>query len=230
MERTVPSRGNDEIALYLRTYYSLLRSTREVEIETLVEAHTRINSALHVLADERHPDLAAFIYVILRLPSCIAQARLVVMGQSEQVFAEHGYDNVESWQAVSSPGRRRRNYFDGTDTIAVYIASRSDIDDLMPSLTAYQIERRKLYEILNKPRTKDFLTKSQDQPLDDQSLALLAEKTNIPFDDLDRLRRIWGEDLAVNLLTNCSTRNKIFLYAFWLAHSLIIDERQGVGG
>ena len=50
MERTVPQTGNDAIELYIRTYYSLLRSTREVQIKTLLEAHRRINSALHVKA------------------------------------------------------------------------------------------------------------------------------------------------------------------------------------
>ena len=61
MDRTVPSSDSEDIALYIRTYYSLLRSTREVAIRTLTEAHTRINSALHVGADDSRPDMAAFI-------------------------------------------------------------------------------------------------------------------------------------------------------------------------
>ena len=32
MERTVPSTGSEEIDLYVRTYYSLLRSTAEIQI------------------------------------------------------------------------------------------------------------------------------------------------------------------------------------------------------
>jgi hypothetical protein len=73
------------------------------------------------------------------------------MGQSAEVFAQHGYPGVENWQQVSAPGRRRRSYFDGEHTLAVFIASRSDIDDLVPMITAYQIERSKLYHRLNKP-------------------------------------------------------------------------------
>ena len=38
MERTVPVRSSEEIDLYLRTIYSLLRSTNEVAIRTL-EVH-----------------------------------------------------------------------------------------------------------------------------------------------------------------------------------------------
>jgi hypothetical protein len=200
MERTVPRRGSDEIALYLRTYYSLLRSSREVQIKTLVEAHARMNSALHVDADKNWPDMAAFIYVILRLPVCIAETRLVVMGQSEKVFEEHGYEDVESWQEVSSPGRRRRNYYDGQGTLAVYIASRSDIDDIIPSLTAYQIERRKLHQLLRDPQTQEMLSRYQDRALPDEALSTLSDYCGIAVEDLDRLRRIWGAKLGSNLL------------------------------
>ena len=73
------------------------------------------------------------------------------MGQSERVFCEHGYCDVEQWQQVNAPGRRRRSFFDGQKTLAVYIASRSDIDDIVPILTAYQIERAKLHQRLHNP-------------------------------------------------------------------------------
>ena len=201
MDRTVPSRSSDEINLYLRTYYSLLRSTSEVQIKTLVEAHTRINSALHVAAHDTQPDMAAFIYVILRLPSCIADARLVVMGQSTQVFAEHGYPEVESWQAVSAPGRRRYSFYDGQETIAVYIASRTDIDDLIPSLTAYQLERRKLLRLLNRPEIIRLLSENIAELISRDVLDELSKLSGISVNDLDRLRRIWHEDMATNLLT-----------------------------
>lgn len=201
MDRTVPSSANDEIALYVRTYYSLLRSTSEVEIRTLAEAHTRINSALHVAAAEPIPDMAAFIYAILRLPTqCISSVRLVVMGQSEAVFANHGFPGVESWQRVSAPARRRRYFYDGEETIAVYIASGSDIDDLLPTLTAFQIERQKLHGLLNRRQTVALLREQTGGQFDPRALENLSEISGVPADDLDRLRRIWGQDLAANLL------------------------------
>ena len=119
MDRTVPSSASQEIALYIRTYYSLLRSSREVQIKTLVEAHTRINSALHVAADEDRPDMAAFIYAVLRVPDCLDRLRLVVLGQSDRVFAQHGYPDVESWQAVSAPARRRRGEADARTSASI---------------------------------------------------------------------------------------------------------------
>ncbi|HZD10484.1 MAG TPA: hypothetical protein VE553_04010 [Candidatus Binatia bacterium] len=201
MDRTVPSSANDEIALYIRTYYSLLRSTSEVEIRTLVEAHTRINSALHVNATDPEPDMAAFIYAILRLPAqCISNVRLVVLGQSEAVFAERGFPDVESWQRVSAPARRRRYFYDGDETIAVYIASRSDIDDLLPTLTAFQIEREKMHQHLKRAEALALLREATSASDQQQFLDRLSEISGIPADDLDRLRRIWGPNLASNLL------------------------------
>ena len=71
MERTVPSTVSEEIELYLRTYYSLLRSTSEVHIRTLEEAHARMNSLLHPKAHDFSPDIQAFTYAFLRLPECM---------------------------------------------------------------------------------------------------------------------------------------------------------------
>jgi hypothetical protein len=201
MDRTVPSSDTDELALYIRTYYSLLRSTREVELRTLTEAHLRINSALHVNASAPEPDMAAFIYAILRLPTAvISDVRLVIMGQSEAVFAEKGFPNVESWQLVSAPARRRRYFFDGKDTIATYIASRSDIDDLIPILTAYQIEREKFHHLLNRPEALQLLMSFQKRTPDSTLFDRLGALTGIPADDLLRLYRIWGMSLVENLL------------------------------
>ena len=50
MERTVPSTASDEIALYLRTIYSLLRTTAEFQISALEETHAATNSSLHLNA------------------------------------------------------------------------------------------------------------------------------------------------------------------------------------
>jgi hypothetical protein len=202
MDRTVPTSGNEEINLYLQTYYSLLRSTREVQIKSLIEAHKHMNSALHVKANSSEPDMAAWIYSILRLPTHFQKVRLVLMGQSAEVFAQHGYANVEQWRQVSAPGRRRRSYFDGEHTLAVFIASRSDIDDLVPMITAYQIERSKLYYRLNKSHIISRLeawAAKRYQPVD-ADLAWLAQNMEIASEDLDRLCIIWRELTAVRLL------------------------------
>jgi hypothetical protein len=220
MDRTVPSSGNEEINLYLRTYYSLLRSTREVQIKTLIEAHKRMHSALHVDADEPMPDMAAFIYALLRMPACLDQLRLVIMGQSEHVFAQHGFPAVESWEQVNAPGRRRRSFFDGKETLAVYIASRSDIDDIVPILTAYQIERRKMSQLFNKEKIIKLLQLIRDGggiPHGKQRTNL-ANLTTIPEEDIERLSQIWGKETAQKMLDIAQVRQELAIRS--LASSL----------
>jgi hypothetical protein len=59
MLRDIPSRGNEEIDLYMRTYYSLLRSTSDIRVRSLEETHCAMDSSLHIGADEPLPDISA---------------------------------------------------------------------------------------------------------------------------------------------------------------------------
>ena len=206
MERTIPSTASEEVELYLRTYYSLLRSTAEVQIRTLEEAHAGMKSLLHPKAREQSPDMAAFIYSLLRLPSCIHKVQLVILGQSVDVFSRvGGYADIEAWDMVSSPARRRRCFYDGKETLACFIASRSDIDDVIPILTAYQMEWNKFHILL-----RHFLASGQHFDLaqvdsDPEAQLQLAEALQItaigenPLEDLLRLRLVWGKDFVKNL-------------------------------
>jgi hypothetical protein len=191
MERTVPSTESEEVELYLRTYYSLLRSTADVQIRTLEEVHAGMNSVLHREARHPQPDMAAFIYSLLRLPACMPQVELVVLGQSPNVFVHGGYSDFSSWQEVAASARRRRCYFDGKKTLACLIASQSDIDDLIPILTAYQIEWNKLNLRLQSISDKDKL----DQMCNSiDGCSDLADVLEVPAEDLDRLYAIWDQE------------------------------------
>lgn len=199
MERTVPRTDTDEIDLFVRTYYSLLRSSGEVAIETLVESHVSTESLLHPHAKDPAPDVAALVYAALRLPGCITDVRLIVLGQRSAVFERRGID-VTAWQQVSASARRRRAFFDGRETLAMYIASRSDIDDIIPALTAYQIEWNKLHHILSTPQRERLL--SQLEPghvLTEDELAALAAALGISLDDAERLQAAWGDDTVPTL-------------------------------
>jgi len=196
MERTVPKSATDEIDLYLRTIYSLLRSTTEVQIRTLEEVHAGMNSSLHPDARKVTPDTSAFIYTSLRLPTCIMETRSIVLGQSAQLFARHGYPEVENWQPVSARARRRRSYFDGTNTLAVFIASRSDIEDIVPTLTAFQIEWNKMHQLLqvwNPPSWEEVGVESSPAFME------LSRVLGILPEDLQRLASVWGGDFSAIL-------------------------------
>lgn len=197
MERTVPSTASEEIELYERTIYSLLRSTTDIQIRTLEEVHGGMHSLLHINARQPRIDINAFTYAWLRLPACMPNVDLIIMGQSEETFRSHGYAKINQWEKVAAPARRRRCYFNAERrTLAAFIASRSDIDDLVPSLVAFQIEWNKLHTLLiNIPDL--FL----NQPVVDDPIVFekIAEMLDMPVSDLGRLKTIWGTEFLSNL-------------------------------
>jgi hypothetical protein len=190
MERTVPSTASEEIELYQRTYYSLLRSTAEVQIRTLEEAHARMNSLLHPDARKDAPDLSALVYSILRLPPIMHHVQLVVLGQSPEIFERRGYGDVESWEQVFAPARRRRCFYDGKNTLVCYIASRTDIDDIVPLLTAYQVEWNKFHNLLQLLPSWVDMSQIESDPL---TFQLAAQTLMIDEDDLHQLRSLMGD-------------------------------------
>lgn len=225
MERTVPSTGSEEIELYQRTYYSLLRTTDEVQVRSLVESHTRMQSALHVKAGEPETDVDALVYASLRLPPCIVQVRLVVMSPSEQAFRDEGYRDVDHWPSVTAPGRRRRLRFDGRETLVAYIASRSDIDDLIPILTAYQIEWNKFHLRLHDTPAAKRLEACAEGPAEVDELLRdeLCRLLGFSKVDLARLEAVWKDQFVATLLA-MARREKRF--AVRLLSASYVDYRR----
>lgn len=220
MKRTIPKDGADPITLYMRTYYSLLRTTDAVQIRTLEETHIGMMSALHPDADASAPDMSAFVYTSLRLPKCLLYVRQVVLGQSGAVFNRRGYE-VEGWSLVSAPARRRRMLYDGEETLAVYIASISDVDDIVPMLTAFQIEWNKMHTLigLQAGLTERLVAWAAEDPscdvsgngeaLDEAFCTELREALRLSMDDWIRMQTIWGEDLPEMLAAVAMQRKRI---------------------
>ena len=202
MERTVPSTESEEVELYTRTYNSLLRSTAEVKIRTLEEVHAGMNSLLHPSARDPQPDMSAFLYSLLRLPYCMPEVKLVILGQNAEIFASSGYSDIREWEEVFSSARRRRAFYDGNGTLACFISSRSDIDDIIPILTAFQIEWNKLHHRLNR-LPKSISLKDIGRGI--SSYSHIVEKLELPEEDFDRLYAIWDRDLGTNLSLIAST-------------------------
>ncbi len=200
--------------LFHRTYHSLLRSTGEIQIQALVEPFIACEPSLHHGAREQRPDLAALTYTSLRLPACIDQVRLVLLGQSHEVFARHGYGAVTGWQPVSAPGRRRKIFFDGDETLAVLIASPSDLDDLVPMLVAFQIEWNKIHALLSDPRLP---------PAEELEGEPLARALGLEGDAGARLRTIWGSAMPERLGRIARRRKRLAVRM--LGGSLIDYER-----
>ena len=194
--------GKRDVELYIRTYNTLLRSSGEISLKALVQAHYNIDSSLHPEARSPYPDMSAFIYSVLRLPASIVHCNLVLLGQSEEMFQQQGF-NVDSWEAVTASARRRKWFYDGKETLAVYVASVSDTDDIVPILVAFQIEWNKMYYLLNAdPTTMQLLETRMDRssPVFAEITKVLRERLHIRVDDWHRLELIWGERLWQNLL------------------------------
>ncbi len=189
MDRTVPRTGSDAVELYIRTYYSLLRSTDDVKIQSLEEVHSGMGSALHANARSPDPDFPALIYSTLRLPPCVADVDRVVLGQSREVFIQEGIGDIETWRPAVARARRRRCFTDDQGTLACYIASRSDIDDMVPALTAYQIEWNKLHRLLHGEQARRFLEGTGGV---EEGLAVLAHGIGVDVEDMVRLQELWG--------------------------------------
>src|SRR5258708_12614955 len=127
--------GKQAVELYVRRYTTMLQSSGDIKIDSLVHAPLAMGSVLPPLAGEPQVDMGALLYAVRRLPSAIVRSRRVVMGQSPQGFRAVFGADILSWQAVKAPARRRRWYQHG-DTLAVLIASPSAISDLVPTLVA----------------------------------------------------------------------------------------------
>ena len=194
--------GKRDVELYIRTYNTLLRSSGEVNLKALIQAHYNIDSSLHPDARSPYPDMSAFIYSILRLPASVMYCGLVLLGQSEEVFLQRGYP-VDTWKAVTASARRRKWFYDGKETLAVYVASVSDTDDIVPVLVAFQIEWTKLYYLIKAdPTTLQLLETHMDSrsPVFAEISKVLRERLHIAPDDWQRLEMIWGDRLWENLL------------------------------
>jgi hypothetical protein len=177
-------RLSDEVELYQRTYNTLLRSSGETHLRVLEPAHRAMGSSLHPLADSDDPDLGAFLYSIRRMPDAVADGpELLILGQEREIFARNGID-ISEWEEGESPARRRRWFHAGDGTHAVLIASASDVDDLIPTLVAFQIEWNKL-----RVRQRAAGWPPDHEPSPDECAEILGGTA----DDWARLREAWGE-------------------------------------
>lgn len=186
VQRRPPEPESEEISLYVTTYYSLLRSTGEVRVRAFEEAHAFSGSSLHLGALSDVPDLSAFAYAAARLPDEMLDVNLVILGQSHELFEAAGYD-VRRWTIVKTRGRRRPLRYDGAGKLGVFIASASDIDDLVPILTAYQIEWNKMHDRLRRTAgSADALVEVTRDPV------ALSAALGVSVDDAQKLIDAFG--------------------------------------
>jgi hypothetical protein len=178
---------SSEIELYQRTYTTLLRSSGETRLRILEPSHIQMRSSLHARAGEPEPDLGAFLYALHRLPAQIWATTVIVMGQEAKAFARAGIGNLDDWEPAEAPARRRRWYDSGRGTLGVLLASASDLDDLIPTLVAYQVEWNKITTAI---RAAALPEDGEATPAD------CAELLGGTADDWHRVAQAWPGGLA----------------------------------
>ncbi|MHB1570979.1 MAG: DUF6909 family protein [Solirubrobacteraceae bacterium] len=183
-----PPAQPDEVELYHRTYTTLLRSSGETHLRVLEPSHRAMRSSLHPMAADDRPDLGAFLYAVRRLPDGVAGAHVVLMGQDLEVFTAAGID-LSGWEEAEAVARRRRWFDSGTGSLAVLLASASDVDDLLPTLVAFQIEWNKLRVLLRASGRGETLLTAADA----------AEALGGAVDDWLSLEHAWGNRFSERL-------------------------------
>lgn len=152
MPSLLPSSNISSIENNIRSYRSALKSNLEITLNSLSNAHLKMNSLLHPLGNNpKEIDFSALNYTANRLPIVNTRIEKIIFGQSPEVFEQAGYKNIAKWKEVKSKNRRRVAYLDKKNkTVAYFIASISDIDDLVNIHIAFQIEWNKFHQIIRK--------------------------------------------------------------------------------
>lgn len=207
--------GRREVELYVRTYMTLLESSSPIALRSLEPAHLTAGASLHAGAEEPEPDMNAFLYSANRLPTGIVHVNHVILGQTPKSFTDADFHQVHDWQPVSSPGRRRRWYWDGDEMLAAYIASSSDLDDLIPSLVAYQIEWNKMSRLLRDVKdAHGGLLESVGDEIDLELERSIRKAMLMPKKDWQRLKDVWQEQFWDNLRLVAKDRKRMDVQMF----------------
>ncbi len=227
----------DDVDLYARTYSTVLRTSGEVHLRAFERAHVNVCPSLHPGAGRPEPDTGALIYAANRLPAVVSQVQRVILGQLPEHFSQALGVRIEAWAPVEAAARRRQWHYDGGGTLAVHIASESDIDDVIPTLVAYQIEWNKLHGVLRVGPTIDG--EVQDPELAER----VRLHAGIGIDDWQRLERALGEafwptlqrialeekDFAVRLLGGTHVGYAKLTRRWWQPIAAVLHEHGLVG-
>lgn len=179
------------IEQYINAYHTFLNGGGEITVDCLENIHRVTSSSLHRGAATDDIMVSAFLYSALRLPWCLDRVNRVVIGPNEHVFRTDGYEDINSWESAPARARRRKALFNGSETLAVFTSSISDIDDLVPALCAYQIEWNKMHQRLN----RSVLGQNLKSGCITASAIGDALKTTLSISsaDYEMLAEVWGD-------------------------------------
>lgn len=190
--RAAHIRPDPALGDYLRAYKTGVEAFASVEVATLEPFHHGFSSSLHRGAGVSTPDISAFLYAAQRLPECIDRVERIVFGQRDEIFAAAGLLGVEGWSRVRSCARPRRCHYDGDRILAIFVTSLTDLDDLVPSVCAFQIEWNKLHRLLGGTALKQALA---DGKVSASAIGdTVRDALGLSRQDWEMLWNLWGHD------------------------------------
>ena len=181
--------SNRPIRNFVEASYQTLKSSGTVPLVRLEEKYLEMTPCIHEKASSADIDITALGYIYPRLPKCVAGVTHVYLGQSEPIFQESGLD-VENWSDTYALARRRRYLYDGNGRLAVFLSSKSDIDDVIPTLLGFQIEWNKIN------------SKLSDEGLSESEISGLKRVFGADFDSI--IKKIAERRLSFSLI-NCES-------------------------
>ncbi|MCF8043817.1 MAG: hypothetical protein K9K65_07215 [Desulfarculaceae bacterium] len=184
--------GGKAVRHYLECYRRQGPDGCAMRLADLEPAHLQMDSSLHHLADPEEVCASALLYAASRLPRCMPQVQTVALAVQPNAFADHPWGDVSAWQPVAADKRRRRAFFDGRNRLAMLVSSLSDIDDLIPSLCAYQIEWNKLHQRLARSPLGPALADGSERA--SSTGRELRTALGLSRPDYEALAQLWGDD------------------------------------
>ncbi|HPX82727.1 MAG TPA: hypothetical protein PLB95_12605 [Syntrophales bacterium] len=188
----ISAAGSQGVEAYIARYHELLEKPGRIVVATLEPVHRRIDSSLHRSTDKGRVNLSAFVYAAERLPSCLPSVNRIVIASTEEVFEESGFGHVLDWERAAARRRRRRSHYDGEQTLAIFVTSISDLDDLIPSLCAYQLEWNAIHRRLRSTPLGADLAAGRVRAMEAREDIRRALEVNSR--DLEILLRFWSEE------------------------------------
>ena len=172
---------DEKTEVFIKAYRSFLKAEGEMSVDQFSKLYQEMDPALHRKAGVEEIDIEAFIYAYFRLPSIIHSIKKIILAPTDAIFRREGYD-ILSCERVTAAARRRKMYYDGKETLCVFINSVTDVDDIVTILTAYQIEWNKIQKALHNAASLQ----------EDQLQTIL----HINDENWERIKKIWGGSLV----------------------------------
>lgn len=142
------TRDMENLTAYIQKMHSSLHGGGRVKVSTFMNDHVLAEPVLHSKVGEYSSDIGSIVYGALRLPFEFWQSNQIILGQSDAVFAKVGMDvHTPAWKPTKAIARNRKClYHPKTKQLAAFIASISDVEDIVTIATALFIEVMKLHQ------------------------------------------------------------------------------------